>query len=172
MSFSNGEKLILMMLADIMKANKTPSEIDPEFVQHAINSDQTWALAWKYSSLTSNNPSVVDETCDILNMYRILKNNFDALPKDQQVSALKNARPFENYIEYQGFDFNNDTHASVVDMLVKHMDLYDEIDADLNSHSIATIDHYRQMLAKYKAIINTHGYQNWTHQQISDVLKG
>jgi len=55
MEITNTEKHILVMLTEIYKALKIDGEIDPQFVQNAIFTDNSWGLEWKYTGLFGDN---------------------------------------------------------------------------------------------------------------------
>lgn len=174
MDLSNGERLILVMLAELYKANQVKGEIDPGFVLASIRNNQTWGLAWKYPGICrgeGEKPAVVEETCSILDMYRRLSGSLKDLSEADRKRIEKDAYPFGDYLKYQGFDGNNDDHCGVVDHLVRQLGLYEEINADLNSHSSATIGQYRKMLQRIENI-PPHPNFKLTADQIIAVLKG
>jgi uncharacterized protein YfbU (UPF0304 family) len=173
MSLSNGERLILVMLAEFYRANKIKGEIDPDFVLATIFNDQTWAFGWKYQGIfrDEKTPPVVIETCDILDMYRRITVSLKRLSTAEHARVLKEISPFEDYLKFQGFDFNSDPHSGVVSHLVEHLDRYEEINPDLNSHSSATISHYRSMLARIRSIPTAPQWE-LNPDQIIAVVKG
>lgn len=173
MELSNGERLILAMLAELYKSNKVKGEIDPDFVLTSIYNNQTWGLAWKYPGICRNdgkNPPIVDETCAILDMYRRLSTSLAELSAADVERIEKEAYPFNDYVKFQGFDFNNDPHASVVDHLVHALGRYTEVNPDLNSHSSATLGHYRAMLVRLEGLPSYPVRLN--ADQIITILKG
>lgn len=175
MNFSHGEKLILVMLAEIYKSAKIKGEIDPDLVLKAVFNNQAWALGWKYRSVfhsEEKNSAVVEETCQILDMYRTITSSFDKLPQAEKVLVEQGAGHFSDYLNFQGFDHNNDEHSWVVPTLVNDLQKYQEIkNPDLNSHSIATIGHYRRMLAKFKAMPLDQQSYKLTADQLIEILK-
>lgn len=173
MKLSDGEKLILVMLSDIYQHLKIDGDIDPKFVKTSIFDDQTWGLAWQYTGLFpghDDTPPVVKETCDIFDMYRVLDSSFKKLSAPDQKRVRDAADPFSEFIEFQGFDFNNDPHASVASYLVKHLERYTEINPDLNSHSITTLQTYRAMLKNFKPMIDPFPHGGLSADQIIKVL--
>ena len=174
MKLSAGERLILVMLSEIYKSNKIKGEIDPDFVLATIFNNEPWAFSWKYPSIVRSDekmPDIVDETCDILDMYRRVSRSFEKLSAADKAKVLDESQPFGDYIKFQGFDFNNDPHAGIVGHLVRYLDRYDEINPDLNSHSSASISQYRRMVTRAKAFPTS---PNWELNagQLVKVLKG
>ena len=175
MAISGVERLILVMLAEIYKANKIRGEIDPDFVLATAFSDQDWAFSWRYPGIFRGDPEqpeIVDETCKILDMYRRITRSFEELPQAERDRVTAKSHPFDDYVKFQGFDFNNDPHASVVDHLVKHLERYDEVNPDLNSHSSSTITQYRRMLERIQDFPMSGPNWQLSADQIIAVLKG
>ena len=48
---SDGEKLTLIMLCQLFKRLKLEGEIEPEFVEAAIDGGHYWGLEWKYPGI-------------------------------------------------------------------------------------------------------------------------
>lgn len=150
MKFSDGEKLIAYMLADLMKSLKVDSEIDLDLVQDAVAGDDLWALKWKYSSIFhSDGPSdeIVEETAQIMSMCRVLENSIAALSPEELAQIDENDRTV-----FEGFDGNHEPHFGVATTLITKLDRFSEWkDRYLNSHSY-TLDRYREMKARYDEI--------------------
>ena len=71
MTLSDGEKLILAMLAGIYNKLEIKDDIDPKVILAGIRGDTEWILQWQYGdSRPGELPPKVKETCDILDMYR------------------------------------------------------------------------------------------------------
>lgn len=147
MKLTDGEKLIAMMLADIMEARGIKGDVDPSFIKTAIAGDDLWALRWKYDSLFHNegpNDATVDETAEIMTMCRVVENSIAELdPAERDTIPARQQRVFI------GFDGNEEPHFGVATMLIKELDRFTEwADRPLNAHS-RTIDKYRRMKAVY-----------------------
>jgi uncharacterized protein YfbU (UPF0304 family) len=174
MKLSDGEKLILVMLAEIYKSQKIKGEIDPDVVLTSVFNDKAWGLKWQYSGLFNapeDNPPVVRETCNILDMYRLLTSSFERLSGPDKKRVESEAGVFKDYIRYRGFDGNNDEHLGVVSYLVGTLKRYTEIkNPDLNSHSIATLQKYRRMLEVHDRLIDPYPLDGLTADQIIQIL--
>jgi uncharacterized protein YfbU (UPF0304 family) len=147
--FSDGEKLIAIMLADIIQANDLDSEVDPDFVKDAITSDHLWALRWEYSGIfheAEDDPEMVRETADILTMCRVLENSIDELEPADLAKIPERERKV-----FVGFDGNHDDHFGVASMFIAKMGMWEEFKGrGLNSHR-TILPRYRRMLAAYEA---------------------
>ena len=154
---SGGEKLILAMLSEIYKHLEIKGEIDPDFVMDTVFSSHTWGLRWKYESLFDDQddeqPPAVKETCDILDMFRILTPSYDELPDEDKARVKKEADLFAEDYKFQGFDGNNDDHYHIVGYLVNKLGRYTEVSKhNINSHSSMTLPGYRRMLSEFRKI--------------------
>ncbi len=97
MNLSDGEKLIVLMLADISKSLKVKGELDPEFIQKAVFNNDLWALRWKYHGVPFSkepDPPEVAETCDILDMWFFVESSFAKLSPVEKARVKKEADPF------------------------------------------------------------------------------
>lgn len=152
MKLTDAEKLILLMLCDLSDGKK---EIDPEFIRDAIYNDATWGIPWKYHGFESGNRSdnpVVEQVCNILNMYRVMDNAYRELSAEDK--ALVDASSRAHRLKYIGFDGNNESeHLSVVEFLVQKLGRYTELEGkeSLNSHT-PMLDNYLDMERKYMEI--------------------
>jgi len=174
MKLSDGEKLILMMLSEIYEHHKIKGEIDPAFVQETLTSGQIWGFPWKYSGLGLEGktvPPVVKETCDIFDMYSLVSSSYDKLAPSEKKKVRDGADPFDDYVVFQGFDFNNDDHAGVASYLVNHLGRYTNIDPSINSHNSTTIHKYRKMLSIYKDITDPYPAEGLSADQLIAILK-
>lgn len=176
MKLSDGEKLILAVLADIHKHLKIQGEIDSKFLIDTLFSGNLWGLSWRYDSLLSSefkNPPAVEETCDILTMYRNITHSFESLSPAEQQEVKKKTNPFDGYVKFQGFDGNHDEHFGITSYLVNSLGRFDELKpGTLNSHSSGTLDTYRRILKKYKTIEKAMGsrYRNLTSAELIEIL--
>lgn len=146
MQLTNAEKLILIMLSDIHKHLKIKGEIDPDFVLNTIADDQQWGFEWKYHGVLTDaeTPQEVKETCDILDMYRVLQSSYkDLSAADKQ--RVKDETG-ESDVKFPGFDANNEKHYHIAKYLVDHLGRYSEPkDATKNSHGLM-VEMYDRML--------------------------
>lgn len=149
MELTHGEKLIALMLADLLKPAQKPSGIDADFVAECISSDELWALSWKYEALavdSASNPPEVEETLLILDMCAKVEGSLTNLSKaDRHKLGAVHA--------FVGFDANNEaSHYSVAKTLITRLDRYPEFAGrPLNKHA-PSLDKYERMLKAYEPI--------------------
>jgi uncharacterized protein len=109
MKLSDGEKLILMVLADMYKHLEIKGEFDPDFISATISGGHLWGLRWKYTHIpfeTSENPPEVSETVDILDMWSFLEESYGKLSPADNQKVEKEAN--RTSVRLFGFDANNE----------------------------------------------------------------
>jgi uncharacterized protein YfbU (UPF0304 family) len=176
MNLTDGEKLILMMLAEIHEKVGIKNGIDPTFVKEAIWSGNAWGLKWKFPGVfdTSETPeSVRDEVLDVLDMWSLIEWSYKDLSKADKARVEKEAEPFGKNVRFRGFDGNNESkHLNVARFLIDHLDRYSDFkNRDLNSH-MPSIDAYRRMFKVFESMRNSLGGRgSLDASQIIEILK-
>lgn len=177
MKLTGAEKLILMMLVDLHKKLAIKGEIDPEFVQSAILSDNLWGFDWKYHGTFSagdeETPAAVRQVCDYLDMWTIIERSWSKFSKDEKAKIGDAAEPFGTDVEFPGFDGNNEgEYLSIAKFLVDELDSYSDFKGrgDLNSHS-QSIETYARMHAVFERLRPSISQGVMTADQIIEVLK-
>ncbi|MCJ1959900.1 YfbU family protein [Novosphingobium mangrovi (ex Hu et al. 2023)] len=151
MQISDGERLIAYMLAELMEKSGEQFDIDPAFIKSALANQDEWAIEWKCPGIFGGDPTeqeVIDETCKILTMWRVIDNSIDQIPEEQLPEL-----PDEYLRQFEGFDLNNDPHYSVAEVLIEQLDRFQErAGMGLNSHSSGSLPRYRALLERFDAI--------------------
>lgn len=150
MKLSDGEKLIVIMLADLLEANGVKGEIDPSFVKGAICSGDAWALKWEYHGLfhdEQTDEKVAREAASIMTMCSVLEYSISQLSKPETAQLKRQGHVFV------GFDGNNETeHFGVASVLVEDMGRFGEFKGrSLNSH-MPMLDRYRRMKLAFEGV--------------------
>ena len=156
-----------------LQAPKVDREIDPEFVNEAICEGHYWALELKYN-LNSHvdNPRVVDEVFDVLNMWSFIERGYAKLSTKDKERVELEAEPYGTNVAFQGFDGNEeDMHFSIASFLINGLGRFNCFtERDLNSH-FPSIDGHRRMLAVFKPMQATLVGVELSASQIIDLLK-
>jgi uncharacterized protein len=169
MKLSDGERLLVVMLAEVMEAMSLNRELDPSLIKMlAINHDD-WAIAHKYQGIFDSEAppeGVVRETHEILWMWQVLEDS---------IANLEGADAEEaagwHYHKFIGFDGNHDRHFGVTHTLVKDLDLYSDFkDRGFNSHSQATLPRYREILAKFDTAMQGNHGEPLKMSQLREIL--
>ena len=144
MKLSDGEKLIAMMLADLMQAGKVRGEIDPDFVIETVAGNHLWALKDRYPGLFSDeepDDEVVNETFDILDMARVIESSIERLDDSEKAEISENDRQV-----FIGFDGNHDPHIGVARMAIEKLHKWQEFaERPLNCHHTILPRYHRQL---------------------------
>jgi uncharacterized protein YfbU (UPF0304 family) len=152
---TNAEKMMTVMLAEILEGIKTKGEIEPEFVKEAIFNDHLWALEWKYHGLfaDSADPTApeVSFVVDVLDMWSFIERGYEKLSKADK--ARVDAEVPNGVDPFQGFDGNNEAeYMSIARFLVEHLDRFTQFKGrGFNSH-MPSAGRYKQMLEKFEPI--------------------
>ena len=153
MKLSDGEKLILMVLADMYKHLEIKGEFDPDFISATISGGHLWGLRWKYTHIpfeTSENPPEVSETVDILDMWSFLEESYGKLSPADNQKVEKEAN--RTSVRLFGFDANNEDHYFIARYQIEQLGRYPSFRGrDLNSPS-PRIDGYRRMYRVFEPI--------------------
>ncbi|HXE23090.1 MAG TPA: YfbU family protein [Rhodoferax sp.] len=153
--FSDGEKLLLIMLGDVLKHLKVKDgEVDPKFIAEVIYGGHYWAPKWELSGLYHNHvdePAHVRLVVDVLDMWRFVETGYKKLSKTDKdrVAAevgVKGASPV-----FTGFDGNNEAeYMSIATFFVDKMGRFSEFKGrEMNSHC-PMVDRYQGMLRVFE----------------------
>jgi uncharacterized protein YfbU (UPF0304 family) len=147
MKLTDGEKLLAVMLSDVLKALEYEGEINPDFVTHAVTGGHLWALKWQYPGLFHDEDvedEIVNETADILTMSRMVEYSIAQLTPAEQAEI-----PMEDRQVFVGFDGNAEPHYGVAKFLNENLGRFDELNGrEFNSH-MPMVPKYRRMLDVY-----------------------
>jgi|TARA_R110000782_G_scaffold82779_14_gene162656 uncharacterized protein YfbU (UPF0304 family) len=157
LKFSDGEKLITLMLCEFYKHLKIDGEIDPSFVEAAFHGGRYWGLEWEYSGIFhghEDSEKTVREVVDVLDMWRLIERSHAKLSKKDKERVEKEAEPYGRKVEFQGFDGNDESeHMGVADFMINKLNRFSEFkNRELNSHSFK-IDGYRCMVRTFKPMM-------------------
>jgi len=175
MNLSNGEKLILIMLAEIQEHLKLKPGTDTELVKEAIYSGNLWGLEWGMPGIfhgSETSEEIVHETVHILTMWDRLEQSFKGL-NTQEKTWLKENSEFGSDVRFYGWDGNDriEVHyISAARFMVDHLDRFQNFKGrDFNAH-MPTLPAYRRMLAVFEPILRQVLNKDFNAGQIAEVL--
>ena len=145
MKLSEGEKIIIELLADIHnKLGLKESRANP--ILKAISTGNVWSVD---KSVTEVSTATSEETFQILEMWRSIESGYASFSKSEKQEVLE-ATGVAEAPKFTGFDGNNEEHFGVAKYIIEQMGRYDEFkNRHLNSHR-RMLDGYKRMLAAYK----------------------
>lgn len=155
MQMTNAEKLIAVMLSDIMEHLEINGEIEPEFVKEAIFNDHLWGLEWRYQGLFADNteptPENVNFVVDVLDMWSFIERGYAELSKADKARVDDEVR--YGVSQFEGFDGNHETeYMSIARFLVEKLNRFSEFKGRAFNSHMPSIGRYQQMLAKFEPI--------------------
>lgn len=178
MKLSDGEKLILVMLADICKHLRIKGAVDPVLVHEAMYGGHAWGLRMEYPDIlgaTETEPSIVRETIDILDMWRHIEADWAKLSKSDRKLVAAEVERIGRKPRFLGFDGNNESdHLSVAHFVIEQLGMFESLKGrDLNCHAPSLNDHQR-MLRVFERVrrTSTGPTEPMSASQLTEVLKG
>ena len=156
LKFSDGERLIVLMLCELFKLLKIDSGIDASFVEEALYGGHYWGLEWQYPGIfdvQADSMETVREVLDVLDVWRFFEQSYTNLSEEDKERVKEEADPFGVNVVFSGFDGNYETeHLIIAQFLINKMDRFTEFgDRDLNSHT-PSIDGYRRMVRAFETM--------------------
>lgn len=153
--FSDGEKMLMLMMRDMMKALKLKSgDPDTDFLAKVIYGGHYWAPKWDMQGVFHDHvddPEDVNYVVDVLDMWDFVESSYKALNAKQKAEVKAGVGEWFSDAHFSGFDGNNEAnHMSIASFLVEDMGRFSRFKGrDLNSHS-PTVHRYRGMVAMFK----------------------
>lgn len=173
---SDGEKLIAMMLSELIKKQGVEVDTNVDLVQKVILGGHYWALGWEMPGIFhghADKQSRVRFVVDVLDMWSFIEEAFEALGKGERERLAKEEGPFGKHVQFPGFDGNNEAeHLSIARFLVedlKRFSRFREGHRDLNSHH-PTLDSYGRMLGVFEPMRTTLIGRHLSVDQLAAIL--
>jgi hypothetical protein len=151
--FSDGEKLIAMMLAELIEKTGLPVETDVKHVQQSIVGGHYWSLAMEMPGIFhghTDNQSRVRFVTDVLDMWSFIEEGYETYSDDEKADLA--ASGFE-HVEFPGFDGNNEgEYLSIARHWTDDLSRFSRFSGrSLNSHH-PVVEGYAQMYAAFEPI--------------------
>lgn len=140
MEFSNEQKLIVAMLADIHQALDIRDSLDAEFILDKVSSDRTWALRWRYGELFDGDfdtPEHVKFVVKVLDLWHRIEHSYSLYDDAEKAELLRLSPVFGAGVAFSGFDGNGGDRDGygTVHILVEELGRWSRFKGrDLNSH--------------------------------------
>ena len=158
MKLTDGEKIIIALLADIHKGLKIDGEIDVKRLMASIYGGHLWSLKWDMTGLLDNTEPEeheIRQTADILDMWEMIELSLADLTDEGKAEVRAANHGFDPV--FMGFDANHDRHYGIARHLIHDMDRWQNFKGrDLNSHS-EQVSGYLRMYPVFEPIRNILG---------------
>lgn len=168
-----GDKLNFMLLRDLVKHLKVPTETNVDFVAESVYGGHYWAPTWDMQGLFHNHadrPADVTLVVNVLDTWDFIEGRLEKLSAED-VEKVKAAN--HGYLpKFAGFDGNNESELmSIARFLVKEMGRFSRFkERDFNSHA-PTAARYGRMAAAFEPIRATLGFgRDLSVDQIIEIL--
>lgn len=173
--FTDGEKLLAMMMRDLYKNFKVKGEIDPEFIGEVIGGGHYWAPRWDMQGLFhdyEDKPEDVRFVVDVLDMWSFLERAYEKLSAKDKARVEKEAEPFGKIVKFIGFDgINESEHMGIARFLIEQMKRFEQFKSrELDSH-MPTLVTYRRMLQVFEPLRKTLDGTNLNADQVIAILR-
>jgi uncharacterized protein len=174
MQLSDGEKLIILMLADMYKSLKIKGDFDPKFISSTIHNDQLWGFNWQYTGIPFEpyeTPHAVKQVADVLDMWFLIEEGYKKLSPTGKKQLEKDAEPFGKHVKFLGFDGNNETDfMTIASYLIDDMHRFTHFKGrDLNSH-MPSMDGYLRMYRVFEPLRNQLHQSSLNLAQLTAIL--
>lgn len=156
MELTDGEKLIIFMLTEIYEKLDIKGELDASFVQKAVSSGNAWSIPWRIKCVqfdpSKEDPQVVKEVCDILEMWSFVENSYKELSDEDRDDVKKSIEPLSGHV-FKGFDGNSQKgHMWIARFMIDDLGVFQQFKGrELNAHA-PTLDTYLRMLPIFEDI--------------------
>lgn len=156
---SDGEQLIAMMLAKLIKATGTEVEMNVDLIEKVIVGGHYWALDWEMPGIFHGHRdrrSRVSFVVDVLDMWDFLEDAYEKLSDEDKECLAVEAEPLGKYVKFAGFDGNNETeHMGIAMFLIRDLNRFSRFkDYNMNSHAPA-LERYGKMYRAFEPIRKT-----------------
>jgi uncharacterized protein YfbU (UPF0304 family) len=175
-SFSDGEKLLMLMMRDIYKGLKLKGgETDFDFVADVIYGGHFWAPTWEMTGLFHNyadKPEDVTLVVDVLDMWSFMESAYAKLSSENKKLLADSALYLGEHVRFTGFDGNNETpQLGIARFLIEKMNRFSKFKGrELNSHA-PMIGRYRRMLAEFLPMRSVLSGADLSAAQLTKILK-
>jgi uncharacterized protein len=151
--FSDGEKLIIAILADMQK-EKSKREIDVSEVMDAIYGGHLWALKWEMQGIFHDHvdaPGAVSLVVDTLDMWSFIEEAVEGFSPAERKKLVAEIGPTGKDPKFFGFDGNNESeYLGIASHLVNRMDRFARFKGrSLNSH-MPVVSRYARMTKAFQ----------------------
>lgn len=150
---SDGERLILAMLADIHKSMKVKGDSNVDLIMNSIYGGHLWALKWELTGLLHDHIDdrrSVSEVVDVLDMWSFMESAYEKFNAAAKKRIKVEGGPLGDPVRFSGFDGNNESeHLSIARFLIHDLERFQSFKGrELNSHC-PVLSRYRAMVRKF-----------------------
>jgi uncharacterized protein YfbU (UPF0304 family) len=170
---SDGEKLIIAMLADLLK-DKSKREMDPTEIMDAIYGGHLWALKWEMTGLFHDHvdtPGAVSLVVDTLDMWSFIEEAVETFAATERKILETEVGPAGKDPKFRGFDGNYEgEYLGIASHLVNKMDRFTRFQGrSLNSH-MPVVGRYARMTRLFQPMRVAAGSRHPIRLTLNEVI--
>lgn len=175
-SFTDGEKLLFMILRDMSKQlNLKRGETDLDLMASVIYGGHYWAPRWAMTGLFHDHQdkeSDVQFVVDVLDMWSFMEYGYSKLTEEEKGQIATDVGPLGKIVKFSGFDGNNESELmSIAKFFVDDMGRFSEFKGrDMNAH-VPLAGAYRKMLTVFSSMRDSLVGASLSASQITKVLQ-
>ncbi len=157
MKFTDEQRLIVIMLADIQKSMKVSGEFDPDFIKKVAIDGHEFAIPFEHSGAFPSSDDELPEdfkfVIDVLDMWSFVEDGLKNLDSDGRAALESAAGKFALTAKFDGFDGNGETELmAYTRLLVDDLNRFSEFKGrSFNSHAMRAA-RYASMLSVFEPI--------------------
>lgn len=177
---SDGEKLIAVMLGDLIKGLDVEVDTNVDLVQKVIYGGHYWALGWEMQGIFhghADKQTRVRFVVDVLDMWSFMEEAFEGFSKADKTRLATEADPWGKHVEFPGFDGNNESeYLGIARFLTNDLERFSRFregkrKRELNSHH-PTLETYGKMLRVFEPIRKTLVGRGLTVDELVAIFNG
>jgi len=171
--FTDGEKMIISMLADQQKP-VDQREIKPDDIMDAIYGGHLWALKWEMTGIFHDHldsPGALSLVVDTLDMWSFIEEAVESFSNLERKRFVEGLDLKGDYPRFSGFDGNNESeYLGIAGHLINRMDRFQRFKGrELNSHR-PVVDRYAVMTRLFEPIRSSIGMRQPIRLSLDEVI--
>ncbi|TFW17553.1 YfbU family protein [Duganella callida] len=174
--FSDGEKMLMLMMGDVYKALKIKDgEMEPDFLAQVIYGGHYWAPKWEMNGVFHghvDDPEEVKYVVDVLDMWTFMEVAYAKLSVEDKARITREVGSWQTDVRFSGFDGNEEgSQMGIAQFLVDKMRRFSQFKGrSLNSHC-STVGRYRRMYQLFEPMRRTLVGMDLSADQLITLLK-
>ncbi|EPG2416317.1 YfbU family protein [Stenotrophomonas maltophilia] len=176
MKFTDEQRLIVIMLADIQKSMKLGGEFDPDFIKKVAIDGHEFAIPFEHSGAFSSSDHELPEefrfVINVLDMWSFIEDGLKNLDSAGRAALEAAAGKFALTAKFDGFDGNGETELmAYTRLLVDDLNRFSEFRGrNFNSHSMRAA-RYAAMHSVFEPIRDlTLGERELNAEELAQIL--
>ena len=175
MKFTDSEKLIITMLAEIYEKLEVNGNVNHQLVKAAIEKNFLWAFNWGQVGFDISEqeplPKEVVEVFNHLKMWSYIEKSYAELTQENKNDLEKKLSSLGINPVFLGYDKSKEaTHYNILKFLFSYCKRFSFLgNRELNSHS-PVLESYKRMWAVFSPMLEISDFEKLSIEQLALVL--